>query len=1175
MYGRTNRPSFGQYDFTLRDLVVNDPSPRPRAYSRPPELPLPLRSLVNVPREPSAGDVDRSNPHSSNSNTRPASKHSRSMSNPFPSLFSKKKKNVEVDSEVDHDDIPDDHDRNKHKMAKGPSQTSSGNGFPPGPTEFITGNCMTCASLVRWPRPAQIIRCTKCLTINDLKPYATSVAKPIIRRPARGGISQSPPNVSSPPVTPAITPSSISLDHTRQLIKTCLRSALLHFMGSSSSYLPTPCAGEPSRPDHSNDYFASRERCDQSGTSLPSSNNCPNIYPSDSTLDDFKELHLEPNPLKKSAKDPKLSVPPYTDMKSSPRTRSPSGTSPGVGAETSTSHQELTSDPKRMFKRIEDYLIVCFGSHSCINSSFVPRRTSLSARGPCETTRRALVDTRKDDVREDPKISELDPKLLLLGNFAENGLWWTGNQDEVTPSRGSSRRHEDKPSIVTPRSPRIDWSIVMEWYYAVNNAASLWTDVRDELIRANSIPALTQLESSKFEEAALEAQYHLQRALLKCTEMLLKRPGRLMVEPQDVRFLLILLANPLLVPKYESYSGHFQRSSKDKGKRQAKPPDGEEKSSMGRHSGIIKRILGLLANSSEICHLHLITWLSKLPEHLFLQTKDLIGTFVTYRLIRQNEKKSEPEVDVTDGLIPHMPNNRAGNTPATLHAALQASKSPRKHKQTAEVNPAPYTDDWQLKAAARVMALLVAANYHTRARRTQSLEGRRHAHILSASDFYNTLVDTLDFKLDFELWESKRGKFTFCQYPFFLSIWAKIQILEFDAKRQMAGKAREAFFDSILSNRNYTQYLTLRVRRECLVEDSLKQVSEVVGSGSEDIKKALRIEFRGEEGVDGGGLRKEWFLLLVREVFNPDHGLFVYDEDSKFCYFNPNTFETSDQYFLVGVVFGLAIYNSTILDVAFPPFAFRKLLAAAPPPAAGTPGHLRPTMSYTLDDLAEFRPALARGLRQLLEFDGDIQSTFCLDFAIDVEKYGSRQRVALCPGGETRMVTNANRREYVDLYVRYLLDTSVTRQFEPFKRGFFTVCASNPLTLFGPEEIELLVRGSDEALDIASLKAVASYLNWPNGKSDKSIGWFWTTFENASPKDQRRLLTFITGSDRIPAMGAASLVIRIQCLGEDEGRYPSARTCFNTLSLYRYQSRDRLEQFLWRAVNESEGFGLK
>lgn len=307
-------------------------------------------------------------------------------------------------------------------------------------------------------------------------------------------------------------------------------------------------------------------------------------------------------------------------------------------------------------------------------------------------------------------------------------------------------------------------------------------------------------------------------------------------------------------------------------------------------------------------------------------------------------------------------------------------------------------------------------------------------------------------------------------------------------------------------------------------------------------------------------------------------GMFIYDEDSQYCYFNAYSLEPTEQYFLVGIVVGLAIYNSTILDVAFPPFIFSKLLKAAPAPGGPTAPQMRPTIHYTLDDLAEYRPRLAKGLRNLLDYDGDVESTFCLDFTIGVEKYDLQETVPLCPGGERRLVTNANRREYVDLYVRYLLDTSITKQFEPFKRGFFTVCGGNALSLFRPEEIELLVRGSDESLDVGSLKVAAEYENWNvqnPAEQEPRIQWFWETFEQASPQDQRKLLLFITGSDRIPAMGAASLKIRISCLGDDCGRYPLARTCFNMLSLWRYGSRQKLERMLWTAVRESEGFGLK
>ncbi|KAI1341934.1 HECT-domain-containing protein [Xylariaceae sp. FL0016] len=1161
---RTNRPSFGQYDLVSRESHSNELPRRPRNNSRLPNL-EPIRNLqVQVESSSDDDDIPISKPR------RPAGHH-RAMSHPFPSLFSsKKKKQTTNDSQYGNDELSDGRGYTP-KVPPKTAQTQSPRKATNGPADFATGNCMTCAGLVRWPKELHVFRCTICLTINDLKPYTPIPSRPTIRPVTREGAGswQEKSTGSFPSGTFIQAPNSISLDRTKTLIRACLRSALHYWVTARLESEQTLWPDRSSSRAQGDQFL--RETLVRQNSS-PGSSGTPSLFVYNATFDESTEQGWEPNPLNGTAFASRSHSTSYPDGRSAtfPLQSQPNGHDPRAPLPISQ------ADSRRIFKKVEDYLVLCFGSYSCVNNSFVPRRPSVSSRQAPEITRKPIAEPRRELIPEEAPISELDPKLLLLGNFAENGSWWTGNQEEASTARAAQRRHDDKPSIVSTRSPRIDWGEVMEWYHTVINGAEPWLEVYEEMVLIDPARKLASAAKDEFEKLVLEAQEHLQRTLLKCTEMLLKRPGRVMVEPQDVRFLLILLNNPLLISGQQAFAG--QKPSLNKGKKVALNATAEARSATGRHSGIIKRILGLLANSSETCHHHLVTWLSRLPEHLLIQIKDLVSGFVTYRLTRQSEKMLEPKIDVTDGLIPQMPNSRTGNTPATLHAALEASKSSKKQKQQVEPQRAAYTDDWQIKVGARVMALVFAANNFTHVRLSGAPDGRAYGHLCSTSDFYNSLVDTLDFKADFELWESKRGKFAFCQYPFFLSIWAKIQILEFDAKRQMAGKAREAFFDSIMTHKNYTQYLVLSIRRECLVDDSLKKVSEVVGSGSEDIKKALRIEFQGEEGVDGGGLRKEWFLLLVRDVFNPDHGLFIYDEDSQFCYFNPNTFETSDQFFLVGVVLGLAIYNSTILDVALPPFAFRKLLASAPSPSAGTPAHSRPVMNYTLDDLAEFRPVLARGLRQLLDFDGDVQSTFCLDFAVDAERYGTRVRVPLCPGGESKMVTNYNRKEYVDLYVRYLLDISVSRQFEPFKRGFFTVCAGNALTLFRPEEIELLIRGSDEPLDISSLKAVAAYTSWPKGSSpetEPTIRWFWNTFDRASPRDQRRLLSFITGSDRIPAMGATSLVIRVNCLGDDEGRYPSARTCFNVLSLYRCRSQARLEETLWRAVHESEGFGLK
>jgi E3 ubiquitin-protein ligase HECTD2 len=229
---------------------------------------------------------------------------------------------------------------------------------------------------------------------------------------------------------------------------------------------------------------------------------------------------------------------------------------------------------------------------------------------------------------------------------------------------------------------------------------------------------------------------------------------------------------------------------------------------------------------------------------------------------------------------------------------------------------------------------------------------------------------------------------------------AKMNIMEYDARRQMEIKAREAFFTTVFQKRAVAPHLLLKVRRECIIEDSLNQIS----SNEMDVKKGLRIEFVGEDGVDAGGLRKEWFLLLCREVFDPLYGIshttflivgmFTWDEDSNYCWFNANSFETSDQYFLVGVVLGLAIYNSTILDIHLPLACYKKLLG----------------VHCGLEDLRVFKPTVANSLEKLLAYEGDdFEDVFCLDFVGEREGYGQVLTVELVPGGSRKPVTKVNR----------------------------------------------------------------------------------------------------------------------------------------------------------------------
>jgi len=337
----------------------------------------------------------------------------------------------------------------------------------------------------------------------------------------------------------------------------------------------------------------------------------------------------------------------------------------------------------------------------------------------------------------------------------------------------------------------------------------------------------------------------------------------------------------------------------------------------------------------------------------------------------------------------------------------------------------------ELERAVEVLGLLHAAS-------------EASAHPLELSAFYNDGVnnelcanDEL-LRQDHRRWQDKDA-FSFCAHPFILEPASKASVLKLNAMYQMSSEFEGAVFRSLLTMSMHSPYLVLRVRREHLIRDSLHQLA----SRSADLKKPLKVHFVGEEGVDEGGVQKEFFGLIIHQLFDPCWGMFEQDEKTRDFWFNRNSFESNREFELIGMLVGIAIYNSVILDVRLPRVAYKKLMRE----------------SVDFSDLKRAFPTLAHGLQQLLEHTGDVRE-LCLTFSLEYDEYGARRVAELLPGGAGVEVTNENRRDYVDKYAAYVLDTSVAKQFKAFHGGFVAVCGGPALELFHSEELELLVCGS-------------------------------------------------------------------------------------------------------------------
>jgi hypothetical protein len=337
----------------------------------------------------------------------------------------------------------------------------------------------------------------------------------------------------------------------------------------------------------------------------------------------------------------------------------------------------------------------------------------------------------------------------------------------------------------------------------------------------------------------------------------------------------------------------------------------------------------------------------------------------------------------------------------------------------------------------------------------------------------------------------------------------KVKILSTENEIMRSLRQQESFMQIILGGQRQPSHFVIHVSRDSLVRDAIQQLSEYHTRFPKMLKKEFKVKFEGEEGLDYGGVRKEFFQLILKELFDPKYGMFTYNEQTRLFWFYRDSFETPEEYRLLGMLTGIALYNNVNLDLHFPSFVFRNLME-------GENG-MTEEQKLTLDDLKEVDPDLAHGLGQLLAYDGnDVEEVFMRTFSVEYEVFGEKRIDALCDGGTEKALTNDNREEYVQLYIDYVLTKSVKRSFEAYKEGFWIVCrGAQGLTLFKPSDLQLLICGTQD-LDFVALESITRYDGFDLGKETPVVKWFWElVHQDFSDDDKKQLLAFSTGSNRV------------------------------------------------------------
>lgn len=409
--------------------------------------------------------------------------------------------------------------------------------------------------------------------------------------------------------------------------------------------------------------------------------------------------------------------------------------------------------------------------------------------------------------------------------------------------------------------------------------------------------------------------------------------------------------------------------------------------------------------------------------------------------------------------------------------------------------------------------------------------------------------------------------------PFFLKFNDRVQIfqslIDLDRQRSEGNVGFFSFFDEVK--------VKGEIRRQHLLEDAYQHFGNLGGG----FKKKIGVSFidqwgRPEEGIDGGGLTKEFLNRVVVEGFSPNNEFRLFKETSA------NQLYPNDEIYLkyskkidseeqieklkylkfLGSVIGKCLYESVLIDVSFAPFFLNKWCTS------------KNVMKNSINDLRSLDEELFLNLMKLTKMSSEELEFLDLDFTIDENIDGKSHVVELMKNSGNLKVTTANRLNYIHQIANFKLNTSLNIQSKYFLEGLCEIISADWLKMFDFNELQMLISGSEYNIDIENWKQNVEYGGYL--ENDLTIKYFWEVIEEMTPKERSQLLKFVTSVARPPLLGFEVLNPKfgIRNSGRQLERLPTASTCVNLLKIPDYQDKELIRSKLLYVINVDSGFGL-
>ena len=250
------------------------------------------------------------------------------------------------------------------------------------------------------------------------------------------------------------------------------------------------------------------------------------------------------------------------------------------------------------------------------------------------------------------------------------------------------------------------------------------------------------------------------------------------------------------------------------------------------------------------------------------------------------------------------------------------------------------------------------------------------------------------------------------------------------------------------SHKNNSRFLdeplTLYINRNSIWQSTLDTLLLIP---SEELAlRPMKIVFEGEEGIDYGGITREWLSLLNKELFDPNFGLFKLSANQISYQPNPLSWVIPDHlthFREVGRLIGKIILDNLNIEVNFVQSFLKHILGE----------------TLYIRDLSSIDPDLCKNLEWILEND---VKDLDLTFAYDMNYFDIPITIELLEDGQNMRVVEGNKKEYVKQMCYAKMASEIKVQTEAFLTGFLALIPREALNLIDEKELGMKLCGTSE-----------------------------------------------------------------------------------------------------------------